>query len=74
MSVSKNQEQARRIIEFFQAKNEDRKLTMNHFLDEGVSRRTINKVLQRYTNEGRVDYKKKLVVHQQSTLKLIRIV
>lgn len=59
MSVSNYQERARRIIEFFQLKNEDRKLTINHFLEEGVPERSIINVLKRYRDEGRVEFKKK---------------
>lgn len=59
MKSKKHQEDARRIIAFFEANNFDRKFTINHFLDEKLVKRTIERVLERYNKTGQIEYSTK---------------
>jgi len=49
MKSKKCQDDALRIIHFL-SNNQDRKSTMKHFEDEGVNKRTIQRVLKRYAD------------------------
>ena len=59
MPSKKNEEDARRIIEFLKANNFDRLATVKHFVRENVNERTIRRVVARFLSEGRVEYIKK---------------
>lgn len=58
MKSKKYEEDAIRIVNFFLLKNEDRKVTIKHFKDEGLNLRTIQRVLKRYVDTGKVIYSK----------------
>ena len=56
MKGKQNQETARRIVKYYNDHLEDRSATNQHFQDEGIPLRTIQNVLKRYIDDGRVDY------------------
>lgn len=56
MKTIANQEKARSIIEYYKLHNCDRRRTIYHFVDQGVSVRTIQRVLKRFRDEGRIDF------------------
>ena len=56
MKGKQNQETARRIVKYYNEHQEDRSTTTKHFQDEGIPLRTIQNVLKRYIDDGRVDY------------------
>lgn len=45
------------MVSFFQNFDFDRKHTIEHFLEQGISRRLIQRVLQRFSNDGSVSLK-----------------
>lgn len=75
MKSKKCQEEARAIIDYYKSHQNDRKSTINHFVDQGLNARTIRNVLKRYEEEGRVDYNlnsgpKKTVLTKQTIRKI----
>ena len=52
------EQNASRIIDFFQRQNFDRPATVKHFADEGIPKRTVYQVIKRFEDEGRVQYSK----------------
>lgn len=58
MKSKKCEDDAKRIIQFFLNNNQDRKSTIKHFEDEGCKKRTIQQVLKRYADTGKVEYSK----------------
>lgn len=59
MKSKKGQENARRIINYYTANKNNKSLTFEHFLAEGLSKSTISDVIKRFTEEGRVEYNMK---------------
>ena len=59
MKPKKCKDDALRIIHFSSSNSQDRKSTMKHFEDEGVNKRTIQRVLKRYADFSKVGYSKK---------------
>lgn len=59
MKTKQNEENAKRIVSFFQNVDNDRAKTMKHFMEEGLNKRTIQRVLKRYIVSGRIEYNKK---------------
>lgn len=59
MSVQFNQQRAEVIIDFFRAHNFERKVTFDHFKEQGVSYSTVRNVLNRFNSDGRVQFKTK---------------
>ena len=57
MKSKENQHQAHSIVDYYRSHNFDRQLTIHHFLDQNVNLRTIQRVLKRFTEDVRVDYK-----------------
>lgn len=57
MSRQKFQFQADAICKFFQDKNYDKKLTLQHFKEQNIPARTIHKVIKRYVETGTSEYK-----------------
>lgn len=52
-----NQIRANTIIEFFQRVNFDRKKTLDHFLEQNVIRRTIERCIKRFIETGSAEFK-----------------
>ena len=52
-----NQIRANTIIDYFQHVNFDRKKTLDHFLEQNVNRRTIERCIKRFTETGSVEFK-----------------
>lgn len=57
MTTKFHEERARRIIDFYQAHDNDQTHTNNHFVEQGFVQRTIKRVIKRWVDEGRVSYK-----------------
>lgn len=58
MKTQENQQIAESIVNYYKLHNFDRKRTNEHFLDQGVSIRTIQRVLKRYLEHGQIKYDK----------------
>ena len=52
MKSKKTQEQERVIVDHYTSHENDRKRTMNHFVDQRLNRRRVQKMLKRWTKEG----------------------
>ena len=76
MATKFHEESARRIIDFYQAHDNDETHTINHFVEQGLVRRTIKRVIKRWVDEGRVSYKwnhgRKRKVLRPATLKKVK--
>jgi hypothetical protein len=57
MSREKTQILYDTIKKYFQKYNFDRKRTTNHFLEQGINKRLIQRVLKRFEDEGNVNLK-----------------
>ena len=59
MKSKKCEEDARRIVGFFQRPENDRRATIDHFLQEGLNAKTIARVINRFEKTGQIGYSKK---------------
>lgn len=59
MKSKKNEENAHAIVDYYKLHQNDRLATVRHFVDQGLNERTVRKVVKRWIDEGRIEYKKK---------------
>lgn len=58
MSRRSNEERAKRIAQYYVRHEKNRKKTYDHFMDEGLCKKTIYHVLRRHDQDGDVSFKK----------------
>lgn len=71
-----HQLQAQQIVDFFPRNNNERKVTIEHFLRLGVPNQTIKNVLRRYNDTGSALYKpisgRKVVIRTPEAIKKVK--
>ena len=76
MATKFHEDSARRIVDFYKAHENDETATLNHFVEQGLVRRTIKRVINRWVNENRVSYNwnhgRKRSVFVPTTLKKVK--
>lgn len=53
-----NQERAKRVEDYYIRHNKDKKKTYEHFMDEGMSKKTVYHIIRRHEQRGEVTFKK----------------
>lgn len=58
MSRRSLEDRARRIVEYYNRVNKDKKRVIEHFEEEGICKRTISKIIRRHEEKGDVTFMK----------------
>lgn len=58
MSRQANEDRAKRIVQYYERHGKDKKRTYLHFMDEGLSKKTVYHILRRHDQRGDISFRK----------------